>query len=111
MTVAIPQYDLFKVWIVSILLQHNKVHIKLFGTLYKSLQISVGGDGSEAGSKTESLTTKSEAYSGSDSSKTSLTTSPYPSTISALIKEKNCTEKDPEIMPGPVPSKGDSECR
>ena len=91
------------------------VWINLYNNYNKSFQIAGGGDGSnsdsEAGSETESLTTKSVAYSGSETSKSSLTTSPYPSTISALIKEKNCTEKDPEITPGPVPSKGDSECR
>ena len=58
------------------------------------------------GLETKITTIVTEAYSMSE---TPLTTTPYPSTNTAMIKEKNCTEEEPEVLP--APPKGNSDCR
>ena len=58
------------------------------------------------GLETTITTAVTEAYSMSE---TPLTNSPYPITNTPMIKDKNCTEEEPEVLP--VPPKGNSDCR
>ncbi|XP_023345156.1 uncharacterized protein LOC111714294 isoform X3 [Eurytemora carolleeae] len=59
------------------------------------------------GFETKLTTVVTEAYSMSE---TPPTTTSYPSTSIALIKDKNCTEEEPEVLPVP-PVPGNSDCR
>ena len=58
------------------------------------------------GLETTITTAVTEAYSMSE---TPLTNSPYPITNTPMIKDKNCTEEEPEVLP--VPPNGNSDCR
>ena len=58
------------------------------------------------GLETTITTAVTEAYSMSE---TPLTNNPYPITNTPMIKDKNCTEEEPEVLP--VPPKGNSDCR
>ena len=59
------------------------------------------------GFETKFTTVITEAYSMSERPPT---TTSYPSTNIALIKDKNCTEEEPEVLPVP-PVPGNSDCR
>ena len=59
------------------------------------------------GLETTITTAVTEAYSMSE---TPLTNSPYPITNTPMIKDKNCTEEEPEVLPVP-PVPGNSDCR
>ena len=81
---------------------YTNIHFIVDGNYSSNME-----NNSTYGFETKLTTVVTEAYSMSE---TPPTTTSYPSTSIALIKDKNCTEEEPEVLPVP-PVPGNSDCR